>query len=562
MKKIILFIAGIVILTSAMFFTVNETAYNHNDAVLIATYNQRLNSYEIKCEALECDVIRKFRRLKHEEYGRHLDDIAESIRPLLAYKNGAKIGTTILNLAFYSGGLNDDQKLLALDKISTLRYRDNDLYGMIEPTLRYIRIAQENGDKLKSARGDLDLALIISYFQGYDFASEMIENMDRKAEGHPPEWYRLKTQAIVSLAENQLAIREPQKALNSLSNIELNSWAYNEEDWRDYYIYSTALKAEAYLYLNELDKSKKNIELAKLTLSQDKSRLLLDKSILIAVVEFKLAFRMHDFDFIKKNEKYLLSIANTTNQIRYTKMVYKTMFDYYLATDNIKAFYDLNVNYNTLTDDFQSASYHLLISNKLKQSENNNLNDDNEQSMLFLKIGFIALLVTSSLLLVMIVKIKFLNIENDTDPLTRCFNRRKFMSDFDVIAEKEHGFLILDIDNFKSINDRYGHDMGDDVLEKIASVIVLVLGKKHNCYRIGGEEFVVIFRGVSKLTAVEISEDIRAGVEALRWDNSLTVTISGGLSFSATGKVTYKAADSLLYKAKRTTKNTIVNDAY
>lgn len=372
----------------------------------------------------------------------------------------------------------------------------------------------------------------------------------------------MKTQAIVSLAENQLAIREPQKALNSLSNIELNSWAYNEEDWRDYYIYSTALKAEAYLYLNELDKSKKNIELAKLTLSQDKSRLLLDKSILIAVVEFKLAFRMHDFDFIKKNEKYLLSIANTTNQIRYTKMVYKTMFDYYLATDNIKAFYDLNVNYNTLTDDFQSASYHLLISNKLKQSENNNLNDDNEQSMLFLKIGFIALLVTSSLLLVMIVKIKFLNIENDTDPLTRCFNRRKFMSDFDVIAEKEHGFLILDIDNFKSINDCYGHDMGDDVLEKIASVIVLVLGKKHNCYRIGGEEFVVIFRGVSKLTAVEISEDIRAGVEALRWDNSLTVTISGGLSFSATGKVTYKAADSLLYKAKRTTKNTIVNDAY
>ena len=72
----------------------------------------------------------------------------------------------------------------------------------------------------------------------------------------------------------------------------------------------------------------------------------------------------------------------------------------------------------------------------------------------------------------------------------------------------------------------------------------------------------MIFRGVSKLTAIEISEDIRTGVESLRWDNSLIVTISGGLSFSATGKVTYKEADSLLYKAKRTTKNTIVNDAY
>jgi diguanylate cyclase (GGDEF)-like protein len=562
MKKILLFIAGIVILTSAMFFTVNETVYNHNDAVLISTYSQRLNSYETNCEGLECNVIRDFRRFNPKEYANNLDDIAESIRPLLDYKNGAKIGVTLLSIAFYEGELNDSQKMLALDKISTLRYRDNDLYGMIEPTLRYIRIAHENGDKLRSARGDLELALIISYFQGYDFASQMIKDMSCKMEGHTPEWYRLKTQAIVSLAENQLAIKQPQEALKLLNGIGLNSWAYNDEDWRDYYIYSTALKAEASLYLNELDKSKKNIELAKLALREDQSPLLLDKSILISVVEFKLAFRMHNFDVIEKNKNYLLSIANTTNQIRYTKMVYKTMFDYYLATDNIKAFYDLNVDYNRLTDDFQSASYHLLISNKLKQSENNNLNDDNEQSMLFLKIGFIALLVTSSLLLVMIVKIKYLNIENDTDPLTRCFNRRKFMSDFDVIAEKEHGFLILDIDNFKSINDCYGHDMGDDVLEKIASVIVLVLGKKHNCYRIGGEEFVVIFRGVSKLTAIEISEDIRTGVEALRWDNSLIVTISGGLSFSATGKVTYKEADSLLYKAKRTTKNTIVNDAY
>jgi hypothetical protein len=77
MKKIILFIAGIVILTSAMFFTVNETAYNHNDAVLIATYNQRLNSYEIKCEALECDVIRDFRRFNPKEYANNLDDIPE-----------------------------------------------------------------------------------------------------------------------------------------------------------------------------------------------------------------------------------------------------------------------------------------------------------------------------------------------------------------------------------------------------------------------------------------------------------------------------------------------------
>ncbi|MGF1808017.1 GGDEF domain-containing protein, partial [Aliivibrio sifiae] len=245
---------------------------------------------------------------------------------------------------------------------------------MIDPTLKYIRIAHESGDKLKSTRGDLNLALIISYFQGYEFASAMIKSLACEVQGDTPEWYKLKTQAMVSLAENQLAIKQPQKALNLLSNIESNSWAYSEEDWRDYYIYSTALKAEAYLYLNQLDRSEENLKLASLALIQDKSRLLLDKRILIAVVEFKLAFKLHQFDFIEKNKDYLLSIANSTNQIRYTKMVYKTMFDYYLATNNINAFYELNLAYNILTDDFQSASYQLLISNKLKQSENNHLN--------------------------------------------------------------------------------------------------------------------------------------------------------------------------------------------
>ncbi len=560
MKKLILFVIGIIILSSAMFFTLNETTHNHKDLVKSSNYKQCLNKYEDVCEGLECGIIQGFRGINKEDYGRNLIDIAESIRPILGYKNGAKIGITILSIAFHEGKLTDEQKMLALDKISTLKYRDHDLYGMIDPTLKYIRIAHESGDKLKSTRGDLNLALIISYFQGYEFASAMIKSLACEVQGDTPEWYKLKTQAMVSLAENQLAIKQPQKALNLLSNIESNSWAYSEEDWRDYYIYSTALKAEAYLYLNQLDRSEENLKLASLALIQDKSRLLLDKRILIAVVEFKLAFKLHQFDFIEKNKDYLLSIANSTNQIRYTKMVYKTMFDYYLATNNINAFYELNLAYNILTDDFQSASYQLLISNKLKQSENNHLNNDNEQSMFLLKIGFVTLLVISSLLFLTILKIKYLNIENYTDSLTGCLNRRKFMIDFEARTTKEHVFLILDIDNFKQINDTYGHTLGDEVLENVASVIISVIGREYHCYRIGGEEFVVLFYGSTKERAIMLAEKIRHNVEDLNLCHDIKVTISGGLSYSLTDKDTYKAADSLLYIAKRTTKNIVIND--
>ncbi|MDD9178022.1 MULTISPECIES: GGDEF domain-containing protein [Aliivibrio] len=124
----------------------------------------------------------------------------------------------------------------------------------------------------------------------------------------------------------------------------------------------------------------------------------------------------------------------------------------------------------------------------------------------------------------------------------------------------EHTFLILDIDNFKSINDNYGHDFGDEVLARVASVLTRILGSEHKCYRIGGEEFVVIFDTISKTRSIDISESIRKAIKELVWDNGISVTISGGLSSYSLGKNTYKSADELLYKAKHSTKNIIIND--
>lgn len=201
-----------------------------------------------------------------------------------------------------------------------------------------------------------------------------------------------------------------------------------------------------------------------------------------------------------------------------------------------------------------------MISNKLKQSENDHLSDDHEKTVFFLKISFSVLMLISILLFFTIVKIKYLNIENFTDPLTNCLNRRKFNIDYGKLAQVEHTFLILDIDNFKSINDNYGHDFGDEVLVKVASAIASILGREHKCYCIGGEEFVVIFHTISKTRSITIAENIRKVIEALIWKNGISVTVSGGLSCFSSDKNTYKAADELLYSAKRSTKNLIVND--
>ncbi|MUJ39235.1 GGDEF domain-containing protein [Aliivibrio fischeri] len=559
MKKLILLLAGVIIISVATAFVVNETLHSHDVSDRSVDYKKQLIELSAVCKSLECQVIADFNRFNKNEYQNNIEDIAESIRPIINYQNGPRIGTAILNIALQDGGLNEDSQLLILDKIATLRYKDNDLYGMIDPSLKYIDIAHESGDELKVATGEFSLALIITYFKGYDFANKIINSIQYKDSSD--EWKKLKTRATLSLAENKLAINKPRKALDLLENVDQYQAAYNEEDWRDYHVYLLSLRAEAYDEVGLIEKANQCLMLAQVELEKDKVSLLLDKHILIKIIEFKLALKNENYSLIEGKKEELLKIADRTNQIRFTKLVYSTLFDYYLKTNNTIEFYNLNKRYNAVRDERQSASYHLLISNKLKQSENSHLNEDHQQSLLFLKIAFVILLVISSLLLMMVVKIKYLNIETYTDPLTRSLNRRKFMIDYEGSSQKDHAFLILDIDGFKAINDSLGHEVGDEVLEKVASEIALILGNHHKCYRIGGEEFVVLFTLIEPLDCIELAEDIRRSVENLQWNHDLKVTISGGLSFSGKEKNTYKLADELLYNAKRTSKNVILNDS-
>lgn len=554
-----LFIIGIIIISNIIAFIINESSHKHEVSEEVTDYEQQIMEFNRDCKPLECNVIASFNRLHKKEYAKNIKSIAESIRPILACKNGPKIGIAILNVAFESGGFTNDEKLYFLDKIATLKSKDNDLFGMIDPILRYIKIANETGDEFKIATGELSLALVISYFRGYEFSNKIIESIIYRGESSG--WFRLKNQAMVSLAENKLAQGKPQDALDALAFVDKNGTDYSEEDWRDYYIFTLALKSEAYIELEQFRQADDYLMMAKSELAKDKSRFLLGKDTLISVVKFQLAFKQKNFSYIEERKQDLLTIADKENQNRYAKIVYNTLFDYYHEANNITELYNTTNRYSKLMEKRQSKNYQLLILNKLKQSENDHLNNDNKKSMIFLKISFITLIIISTLLLITIVKIKYLNIENFTDPLTRCLNRRKFMIDYDKMMESDHGFLILDIDNFKAINDNFGHDVGDDVLSKIANVLKSTLGNEYQCYRIGGEEFVVIFDGRDKESAITLSEDIRQSIETLIWSNRMIVTISGGLSFSNMNKNTYTAADELLYKAKRGTKNIIINDS-
>jgi diguanylate cyclase len=153
------------------------------------------------------------------------------------------------------------------------------------------------------------------------------------------------------------------------------------------------------------------------------------------------------------------------------------------------------------------------------------------------------------------------------DPLTRLANRKSFDERFAQEVERRSrtdspvSLLLWDLDNFKVINDTYGHRAGDRVLQRVAACFMSGLSAEDFVARIGGEEFVVLLTGLTAERALGIADQLRASVEALKFHvrgAPVRVTVSCGLTeLRATDPsgAAFDRADAALYRAKRNGKN-------
>jgi diguanylate cyclase len=156
------------------------------------------------------------------------------------------------------------------------------------------------------------------------------------------------------------------------------------------------------------------------------------------------------------------------------------------------------------------------------------------------------------------------------DPLTLVGNRKSFDERFAqamaLRAENEVpvAMLLWDLDNFKVINDTYGHRAGDRVLKTVATCFVSGLRPEDFIARIGGEEFVMLLAGLPFAKAEQIAEELRQAVAGLRFHfrgSPVRVTSSCGLTDLRTGdsgSAAFDRADAALYRAKHGGKNLCV----
>lgn len=157
---------------------------------------------------------------------------------------------------------------------------------------------------------------------------------------------------------------------------------------------------------------------------------------------------------------------------------------------------------------------------------------------------------------------------SQTDSLTGLGNRSAFDHQLRFLAAQhgERALLVLDVDDFKPINDTYGHATGDEVIRQLALVIRDNIRERDSAFRYGGEEFTILLRNLPVEALTQVAERIRRNFAALRFEGNglgaFSRTISIGM-VHVSGPVSadqwFDEADRYLYEAKAAGKNRTID---
>ena len=230
------------------------------------------------------------------------------------------------------------------------------------------------------------------------------------------------------------------------------------------------------------------------------------------------------------DEKFLDHTHQTTEFIHNTNESIKNNSSEFFQEIEVR---DLNSDIKDLVKSFESA-----LINKLDES-NNKINELQKELNKVYK-------------------------ELNVDSLTKAYSRKAFHKDIQKFIEAgknkslDVALVALDLDHFKSINDTYGHLVGDFVLVKVVKFIKEIIREEDKIYRFGGDEFIILFNRINKDSVIKITEKIRKKIELtkLKYKNHiLKLTISMGATCHIKGDTEdswVSRADKALYDSKIT----------
>ncbi len=281
---------------------------------------------------------------------------------------------------------------------------------------------------------------------------------------------------------------------------------------------------------------------------------------------------------VERYKKEMLNTLNSTGfraehllrkELELTR-IYDAAGDYKKAYEHSKAYDQILFEKNTEQFKFSSSSFTDGIAKDIelahyRQKELASLREQKEglsTDKEALKKTIFLLLLTILLILVLWLWVakKQSDLLAERDSLTGALTRRAMLNSLkkSLKGNKTSSIALLDVDNFKKINDRYGHAVGDEVLTTITQIIKNRIRKSDKLCRYGGEEFLIYFSDTDEKSAKRILDELNVALSRQKhWngtDEKFCVSFSSGL-LDVNGETNLdriiKACDDLLYKAKR-----------
>lgn len=458
--------------------------------------------------------------------------------------------------------LSNDAKLYLTIRLENL-YVMNDKYAKAsEHIIRACYIAYDIKDNYSLSRCITDLSVIFKKIENKDRAIELLNYaLSQNIDNEEYKVYR-DTYAYINLAEIYAELRRYKEAEMVLNKIPLYKEYFTEAKAAQIEIKELLIRSEVSCYENDLIKSKEFLDSAGKIISKY-SDILNKEAFFNYFISYGnyLEYRRKYNEAVKLYDKVLkLSIEN--DNIYYQRKLMKKLMniaiksrEYNLDEQYIMELADIINNNEDMV--YKDYSHYILETVKSEMV----IERQKDIYRIIFKVLFLSIISTVVVFLIFYRKTRKLRIQNMKDGLTKVYNRVYFNELYEKFIKKgiDFAIIMIDIDNFKNLNDTYGHQFGDNVLIKICSKISKLSHDDMKLCRYGGEEFVVAVPNKTKDEVIEYSQNIRKIVEQITWEENVKVTLSIGVALSSDFKEdTLKYADQNLYVAKTTGKNKVV----
>ncbi|WP_297488974.1 GGDEF domain-containing protein [uncultured Cetobacterium sp.] len=524
----------------------NKNRYFINDPLFKTS--SKFNTKDLS--KIEVKLLDDFKKIAPPKYPELYMSIVEKNRVLFDKTTDYKVPNFILKELLQSEYLDSREKLYILNKLRILNSSSINILNSIKYTIEYLKLATLLKSQYDIDRAKIALASILSGLNGKESAIKLL--LEVKKEKNMYEFKnRVTILVYLHLIENYLDIKDYKNVKIYLNNLDVLFKNEKSQYKFNILIFKNLLNADLQLDLNNKKKALIYLNNAKYYLNK------LNKIYFVGIRDhYILSLENYNlkYNFKKFSEKKIFKYIEEDSNFDYffSKKAYDMLFKYYYKNNNLKKYKSLKERNDMVTTKLNDSNNKIITLFLIESIEKDFI--DKENRVLYKNLIMLSIIILLIIGLSLFVNSK-LKIESEIDGLTKLKNRKSFDKKIKRLKNKKYYMFLFDIDNFKKINDNYGHLIGDEVLERIGQILNTRNSNNITTYRVGGEEFIVIFENINFVNSKEESENIRKSIEKNKWNRIEKVTISGG--FSNSNENTYKTCDKLLYFSKNTGKNKI-----